>query len=137
MSKTTEVDAGTVEAQAIYLLHARGQNDTSPQKPRLQKDEGEENSPSSSIGKEEGSSKASMKDFLEQANRMLQSLTTSVSTTSSTTTSESEPRDEVADRLQQQLNSLRLKTSSSAKWLLATVKDLWVQEPLMALCQSS
>ena len=86
-------------------------NDTSPQRPRRQKVEGEEKSPSSSKAKEdEGSSEqASMKDFLEQANKMLKSLTTSASATSSTTSSANEPRDEVVDRLQQQLNSLKLK----------------------------
>ena len=77
----------------------------------MQKVEGEEKSPSSSKAKEdEGSSEqASMKDFLEQANKMLKSLTTSASATSSTTSSANEPRDEVVDRLQQQLNSLKLK----------------------------
>ena len=77
----------------------------------MQKVEGEEKSPSSSKAKEdEGSSEqASMKDFLEQASKMLKSLTTSASATSSTTSSANEPRDEVVDRLQQQLNSLKLK----------------------------
>ena len=51
-----------------------------------------------------------MKDILEQANKMLKSLTTSASTASPSTTSvANEPRDEVVDRLQQQLNSLKLK----------------------------
>ena len=77
----------------------------------MQKVEGEEKSPSSSKAKEEegSSEQASMKDFLEQANKMLKSLTTSASATSSTTSSANEPRDEVVDRLQQQLNSLKLK----------------------------
>ena len=51
-----------------------------------------------------------MKDLLEQANKMSKSLTTSASTASPSTTSvANEPRDEVVDRLQQQLNSQKLK----------------------------
>ena len=89
----------------------KGTNHNYPQKARLQKVEGEEKSPSSSRGKEEegGTEQASMKDLLEQANKMLKSLTASASTTSSTTSSGNEPRDEVVDRLEQQLNTLKLK----------------------------
>ena len=96
----------------------KGTNDNSPQKPRLQKVEGEEKSPSRSRGKEEegGTEQASMKDLLEHANKMLKTLTASASTTSSTTSSGNEPRDEVVDRLQQQLNTLKLKVFKLSHW---------------------
>ena len=86
----------------------KGTHDNSPQKPRLQKVEGEEKSPPSSREKEEegGTEQASMKDLLEQANKMLKSLTASASTTASITSSGNEPRE---DKLQQQLNTLKLK----------------------------
>ena len=91
----------------------KDRNDLSPQKPKIQKAEGEEtSSPTSSTkGKEEVSGEtASMKELLEQANTMLKSLTSSNSFTSSSTTSSStETKDEVMDRLQQQLNHLKLK----------------------------
>ena len=104
-------NCGCPDHMSPACTRPKNSNDTSPQRPRRQKVEGEEKSPSSSKAKEdEGSSEqASMKDFLEQANKMLKSLTTSASATSSTTSSANEPRDEVVDRLQQQLNSLKLK----------------------------
>ena len=104
-------NCGCPDHMSPACTRPKNSNDTSPQRPRMQKVEGEEKSPSSSKAKEdEGSSEqASMKDFLEQASKMLKSLTTSASATSSTTSSANEPRDEVVDRLQQQLNSLKLK----------------------------
>ena len=92
----------------------KDKSDQSPQKPRIQKAEGEEtSSPTSSTkGKEEEMSNesASMKELLEQANTMLKSLTSSTTSSSaSTTTGATETKDEVMDRLQQQLNQLKLK----------------------------
>ena len=92
----------------------RDKSDQSPQKPRIQKAEGEEtSSPTSSTkGKEEevSNESASMKELLEQANTMLKSLTSSTTTASSSSTAgATETKDEVMDRLQQQLNQLKLK----------------------------
>eukprot|EP00435_Cladocopium_sp_Y103_P026293 s3759_g6.t1 len=102
---------GSPEHMASSCTRPKGPNDASPTRPKIQKVEGEEKSPSSSRSKEdEGSQEqSSMKDLLEQANKMLKSLTTASSTASTAPGTSGEPRDEVVDRLQQQLNSLKLK----------------------------
>ena len=84
----------------------------SPAKAKLQKaeDEVSQGGDKDAKGKDEvqdGSEEGSMKGLLEQANKMLKSLTSSGTTTSS---SSSESRDEVLNRLQEQINSLKLKT---------------------------
>ena len=56
-----------------------------------------------------------MKDLLEQANKMLKSLTFPSTTSSTASSTGSERRDEVVDRLQQQLNSLKLKVFKLSK----------------------
>ena len=66
-------NCGSPDHMSPACTRPKGTNDNSPQKPRLQKVEGEEKSPSSSRGKEEegGTEQASKKDLLEQANKML------------------------------------------------------------------
>ena len=82
---------------------------SSPQKPKVQKVEGEDTSSTSSKLKEdEGTEGPTMKELLEQANTMLKSLTTS-SATSSQSQSGGESKEEMMDRLQQQLDRIKLK----------------------------
>ena len=86
--------------------------ESSPQKPRVQKVEGEDSSSTSSRLKDEDtmSEVSAMKELLEQDNTMLRSLTTtSTSTSSSSTGTTSEPKEAVMSRLQQQLDQLKLK----------------------------
>ena len=61
-------NCGCPDHMSPACTRPKNSNDTSPQKPRLQKVEGEETSPSSPKTKEDegGSEQASMKDFLEQ-----------------------------------------------------------------------
>ena len=83
--------------------------ESSPQKPKVQKVEGEDTSSTSSKLKEdEGTEGPTMKELLEQANTMLKSLTTS-SATSSQSQSGGESKEEMMDRLQQQLDRMKLK----------------------------
>ncbi|CAL1154816.1 unnamed protein product [Cladocopium goreaui] len=83
--------------------------ESSPQKPKVQKVEGEDTSSTSSKLKEdEGTEGPTMKELLEQANTMLKSLTTS-NATSSQSQSGGESKEEMMDRLQQQLNRMKLK----------------------------
>ena len=84
--------------------------DASPTKPKIQKVEGEDSSSTSSKVKEdEGSTEGpSMKELLEQANIMLKSLTTTAAS-STATGSATDSREDVVDRLQSQLDQLKLK----------------------------
>ena len=119
--KMKKGDAGLVaspEHMAPSCTRPKGPGDTSPTRLKAQRAEGEESSPSSSKGKEEEGSQeqqASMKDLLEQANKMLKNLTSATTTSSTTSSAGSEARDEIVDRLQQQLNSLKLKVFKLSK----------------------
>ena len=108
----------------------------SPAKAKLQKaeDEVRKGGDKDAKGKDEvenGSEEGSIKGLLEQANKMLKSLTSFGTTTFS---SSSESRDEVLNRLQEQINSLKLKTlrisqvtcSNSAR--RCNAKDITVAE---------
>ena len=65
-----------------------------------------------------------MKDLLEQANKMLKNLTSATTTSSTTSLAGSEARDEIVDRLQQQLNSLKLKVFKLSKVLYSNSQGL-------------
>ena len=109
---------GSPEHMAPSCTRPKGPGDTSPTRLKAQRAEGEESSPSSSKGKEEEGSQeqqASMKDLLEQANKMLKNLTSATTTSSTTSSAGSEARDEIVDRLQQQLDSLKLKVFKLSK----------------------
>ena len=111
-------NCGSPEHMSPACTRPKATGDASPTRLKAQKVEGEESSPSSSRGKEEEGSQeqASMKELLEQANRMLKSLTSTTSTTTaSASPTGSEPRDEVVDRLQQQINSLKMKVFKLSK----------------------
>eukprot|EP00438_Fugacium_kawagutii_P030710 Skav213064 [mRNA] locus=scaffold364:594309:601403:- [translate_table: standard] len=80
------------------------------QRPKAQKIEGE-SAPSSPTKEEKPDSPGtSMAELLEEANKMLKTLTANASTASSSGGSvEGEAKDDVVERLQQQLNSLKQK----------------------------
>ena len=76
--------------------------------PKAKKVEGEETSSTTSKDEEVKEEPAKMKELLEQANSMLKSLTATTSPTTSPTGA-GESREEMVDRLQQQINVLKLK----------------------------
>ena len=108
---------GAVDHFSPNCSRPKGSTDGSPTRARALKTEGEgkggvqkdvENS--SAVGSE-----PSIKELMEEASKMLKSLastntTSSSSTTVASTSREEEGKEEVMDRLQQQLNALRLKT---------------------------
>jgi hypothetical protein len=125
---------GSTEHLAPSCTRPRVPNDGSPRKQKSAKAEGEELSPQS---KEESPSKRSpaeqsmrdrkgspaeqsmrdrkgspaeqsMRDLLEEANKMLKSLTTT-SSASSEASKEEDTKEEIMQRLQQQLNAIKLK----------------------------
>ena len=108
IKRMSDDDVGTVEALSTWLQLALVR--TSPTKPKIQKVEGEDSSSTSSKVKEdEGSTEGpSMKELLEQANIMLKSLTTTAAS-STATGSATDSREDVVDRLQSQLDQLKLK----------------------------
>ena len=111
---------------SLACTRPKGTNDNSPQKPRLQKVEREEKSPSSSRGKQEGGTEqASMKNLLEQANKMLKSLTAPASTTSKfwewAKGWSSGPASTAAEHLETEC----VQTESSVIWQLSRIGRLW------------
>ena len=103
-------NCGSIEHMSPACTRPKTTTETSPPKARQQKIEGEDTS--STASKEDDSKEESlkMKELLEQANTMLKSLTeTSTPPTSSTSTAGGETKEEVMDRLQKQLNQLKLK----------------------------
>ena len=105
---------GSPEHMAPACPRSKGTKDGSPTgKGKLMKTEGEDSSQGSREKEDEGSDQApSMKELLTQANSMLKNLSTpnSGSTASSTSSSTSvEGREEMLEKLQQQINALKLK----------------------------
>ena len=108
---------GAVDHFSPNCSRPKGSTDGSPTRARALKTEGEgkggvqkDVESSSAVGSE-----ASIKELMEEASKMLKSLastntTSSSSTTVASTSREEEGKEEVMDRLQQQLNALRLKT---------------------------
>ena len=108
---------GAVDHFSPNCSRPKGSTDGSPTRARALKTEGEgkggvqkDVESSSAVGSE-----ASIKELMEEASKMLKSLastntTSSSSTTTASTSREEEGKEEVMDRLQQQLNALRLKT---------------------------
>ena len=108
---------GAVDHFSPNCSRPKGSTDGSPTRARALKAEGEgkggaqkDVESSSAVGSE-----ASIKELMEEASKMLKSLastntTSSSSTTTASTSREEEGKEEVMDRLQQQLNALRLKT---------------------------
>ena len=108
---------GAVDHFSPNCSRPKGSTDGSPTRARVLKTEGEgkggvqKDVESSSVA----GSEASIKELMEEASKMLKSLTSANTTSSSSTTTastsrEEEGKEEVMDRLQQQLNALRLKT---------------------------
>ena len=107
---------GAVDHFSPNCSRPKGSTDGSPTRARVLKTEGEgkggvqKDVESSSVA----GSEASIKELMEEASKMLKSLTSANTTSSSSTTTAStsreEGKEEVMDRLQQQLNALRLKT---------------------------
>ena len=108
---------GAVDHFSPNCSRPKGSTDGSPTRARALKTEGEgkggvqkDVESSSAVGSE-----ASIKELMEEASKMLKSLastntTSSSSTTTASTSREEEGKEEVMDRLQKQLNALRLKT---------------------------
>ena len=125
---------GSTEHLAPSCTRPRVPNDGSPRKQKSAKAEGEEPSPQmkeespskrspaeQSIRDRKGSpaeqsmrdrngspAEQSMRDLLEEANKMLKSLTTT-SSASSEASKEEDTKEEIMQRLQQQLNAIKLK----------------------------
>ena len=103
---------GSVEHLAPQCTRPKTAAEASASRPKIQKleEEGFQVNEKDMKQKEESveEEESSMKGLLEQANKMLKSLTTS-STSTSTVPTEPEGRDAVLNRLQEQLNSLKLK----------------------------
>ena len=108
---------GAVDHFSPNCSRPKGSTDGSPTRARVLKTEGEgkggvqKDVESSSVA----GSEASIKELMEEASKMLKSLTSANTTSSSSTTTastsrEEEGKEEVMDRLQQQLNALMLKT---------------------------
>ena len=101
---------GSVDHMAPACTRPKSATESTSPKARQQRLEGEGSS--STTAKEEDNKEESqkMKELLEQANTMLKSLTSPPATSStSTTTGGGESKEEVMDRLQQQINQLKLK----------------------------
>ena len=86
----------------------------SPTKAKSLRSEGEEKplSPKESDTQSSAASDLSVKELMEEANRMLRSMSTSASgnaASASSATKEEEVRSDVMERLQQQLNSMKMK----------------------------
>ena len=103
-------NCGSPGHMAPACTRPKEQGDASPTKPRIQKVEGEDSSSTSSkVKEEEGSIEGpSIKELLEQANTMLKSLT-STAASSKSTGSATDSREDVMERLQTQLDQLKLK----------------------------
>ena len=107
---------GSTQHLSSTCTRSRGgaSSDASPVRQKTAK--GEEEKSSSAKDSEAASSSSqdvSMKNLLEEANKMLRSLSTGTGSQASSTvspTSQEESRAEVVEKLQQQLNSLRMKT---------------------------
>ena len=89
--------------------------ESSPTRPKVMKIEGEEKTPSPKETDAQSSapSEVSMKELMEEANRMLRSLSSSggaPSPPTSPTSKEEDAKTELMEKLQQQLNSMKLKT---------------------------
>ena len=106
-------NCGSVDHLSPSCTRSKGAStETSPNKPRVAKAEGEERNVTSPMKESETGSQSSqgeaVKDLLEEANRMLKSLSSSSNTTASTTSSTSEEeRKDVMERLHQQLKSMK------------------------------
>ena len=105
---------GSTRHLASSCSRSRGpSSETSPTKPRMAKAEGEEKGSASSVKDLEVASQASsdsaVKDLLEEANKMLRSLSSSSSsqTSSSGGGSQEDERREVVERFQQQLKTMK------------------------------
>ena len=105
---------GSPEHLSSSCTRPRSTSESPTARQKAQKVEGEETSTMPNKEKEEemNSGASSMKELLEQANRMLKSLTSTPSTTSSASSASQsgDSREDVVERLQQQINSLKLKT---------------------------
>ena len=106
-------NCGSVDHLSPSCTRSKGAStETSPNKPRVAKAEGEERNVTSPMKESEAGSQSNqgetVKDLLEEANRMLKSLSSSSNTASSTTPSTSEEeRKDVMERLHQQLKSMK------------------------------
>lgn len=106
-------NCGSSEHMATTCPRSKGgtSTDTSPNRPRAQKLEAEEQKSDVKTKEEKGEKEEStMKDLLAQANTMLRSIAAgSGATGSGSSQSEDEKKEDVMEKLQQQLNSLRQK----------------------------
>ena len=118
MKKRRCWNCGSPEHMSPACPRPKATGDASPTRLKAQKVEGEESSPSSSRGKEEEGSQeqASMKELLEQATGCWRAwLQRRQRPLQVRLQPGSEPRDEVVDRLQQQINSLKMKVFKLSK----------------------
>ena len=103
-------NCGSPEHMAPSCTRPRSSNESPSPKAKQQKVEGEDTSSTTSKEEESKEESVKMKELLEQANTMLKSLTgTPTPPSSSTSTTGGETKEEVMDRLQQQLNQLKMK----------------------------
>ena len=103
---------GSVDHLSSSCPRSRGQStETSPVKPRVAKAEGEEKSSTGTKDTEVSSQSSQgdvVKDLLEEANKMLKSLSTSSTPNGNSSSSvQDEERKNVMERLQQQLKSMK------------------------------
>ena len=105
---------GSVDHFAPACTRPKGSSENSPPKARALKSEAEQGgNQKESDAPTAPSSESAIKDLMEEANKMLKSLTASSSsqatTVSSSASSVEESKQETMDRLQKQLNALRMK----------------------------
>ena len=122
-------NCGCVDHMATTCTRPKGSSESPSSRPKAQKFEGEESPTGSNKDKKEKmeveEAEPSMKSLLEEANKMLKTLTSSQSSsTASSTPSEAESSDaEVMSRLQTRLDNLKMRTAKMKVFKISQLKE--------------
>ena len=122
-------NCGSVDHMAATCTRPKGSSESPSLRPKAQKLEGEESPTSSNKDKKEkmegDDAEPSMKPLLEEANKMMKTLTSNQSSsTASSTASEAESSNaEVMSRLQTQLDNLKMRTAKMKIFRISQLKE--------------